>query len=274
MTDQVPPQTDSGSAKAGGARGVVDNFLKSPFAGIAPWIVMSLFSGPGRFEEAVSAAFGLALLFFLASWRRGSSFKLLEVFDVIFFGVFIVIGLVASEGTLTWLEMWAGELSNVALAVFAWASIVIRVPFTIQYAKEETPQEYWDSPLFKRVNYMITGAWAAAFTFSAIVGLIGDAVLDDSDNFWTGWILQIGALIFAVSFTEWYPEYAPNKAAQAAGEPTDPPRPIASLFAWVPTFVIVVGVAGLVTDGVPDLIAIGLIIVGSVLAGAYKKAFP
>ena len=62
--------------------------------------------------------------------------------------------------------------------------------------------------------------------FSALVGAYGDAVLRDNDNFWTAWILPIGAIIFAVSFTEFYPDYA-------TGERTS----IAGAFDWVPPFV-------------------------------------
>lgn len=49
----------------------VDAFVKSPFAGVAPWVLMSLIAGPGRFEEATSAAFGLTLVTMWAGWRRG-----------------------------------------------------------------------------------------------------------------------------------------------------------------------------------------------------------
>ena len=37
----------------------IDALLQSPLAGLTPWIVMALLSGPGRFEESVSAALGL-----------------------------------------------------------------------------------------------------------------------------------------------------------------------------------------------------------------------
>ncbi len=122
------------------------------------------------------------------------------------------------------------ELTNIALVVFAFGSILLRNPFTLQYAKESTPEEYWATPLFLHINYVITAVWALAFTWSAVVGLFGDALLHDGDNFWTGWILQLLGTFFAISFTEWYPEYAPNKAAQAQGLETEPPQSIFRLF--------------------------------------------
>ncbi|TSD97398.1 hypothetical protein FOS14_14730 [Skermania sp. ID1734] len=246
-------------------------FLHSPLAGIAPWVVMSLVSGPGRSEPAVLAALGLSVAFFLLARREGDSIKLLEIFDLVFFAGLAIVGAVVSAGATRWLELWAGELTNIALAVFAFGSMLVRVPFTLQYAKEQAPQEVWDSPLFLRVNYMITGAWALAFAFCAVVGFYGDAVLGTANNFWTGWVLQIGALVFAVSFTEWYPDYAPNKAALAAGEQADPPRPVIELFGWLPTFLLVVGIIGLVTDAVAVWLGIALIVVGAVGWGGYRR---
>ena len=51
-----PAETHGGPAK------VLDGFLTSPLSGLAPWILFSLLSGPGRFEQSISAALGLALL--------------------------------------------------------------------------------------------------------------------------------------------------------------------------------------------------------------------
>ena len=53
----------------------LDAFLQSPFAGLAPWIVMSLLSGPGRFEESVATALGLSILFLVLGHRRGGTLK-------------------------------------------------------------------------------------------------------------------------------------------------------------------------------------------------------
>ncbi|UGT62837.1 hypothetical protein [Nocardia asteroides] len=254
--------------------GLIDRFVESPLAGLAPWIVMSLFNGPGRFEEAVAAALGIALLVFVAARRHGTSVKLLELFDLAFFGTLAVIGILATPGAIEWLELWAGEISNIALALFALGSLLARVPFTLQYAREQTPREYWLSPLFLRVNNAITGVWAAAFGLNALLGFLADGVQHDPDNFWTGWVLQLGGTLFAIAFTEWYPEYAPNRAAQEAGEPTEPPRPVARLLDWFPPYLIGVGVAGLITDGTSAAVGIGLIVAGIAGGAVLRRVAP
>ena len=179
----------------------IDGYVRSPFAGIAPWVLMGVVSGPGRFEEAASAALGLALLTLWVGSRRGVPVHLLEVFTVVYFGVLAVFGLVASDSTIDWLALWAGELSNIALAAFAIVTLLIRKPFTLAYAKDTTPREHWDDPLFLRINYMIcagsftefypdhaTGestSWARIFDWlppfvlvTGIVGWVSDAVPD------------------------------------------------------------------------------------------------
>lgn len=252
----------------------IDSFLKSPFSGIAPWVLLSVISGPGRFEEAVSAALGLALLLLWVGYRRGIPVHLLELFGVVFFGVLAVFGLVGSAGTIDWLELWAGELTNIALAVFVAVTLLIRKPFTLAYARDTTPRELWDSPVFLRINYIISAVWGLSFAVAAVVGFIGDAVYRDAGNFWTGWILQLAAMFFAVSFTEFYPDYAGAKATLAAGEPSDPPPSVARLFDWLPTFVLITGIIGLVTDSVATTLGYVLIGVGAGGAAAMRKLFP
>jgi hypothetical protein len=241
----------------------IDGYVRSPFAGIAPWVLMGVVSGPGRFEEAASAALGLALLTLWVASRRGVPIHLLEVFTVVYFGVLAVLGLVAPDATIDWLELWAGELSNIALAVFAIVTLLIRKPFTLAYAKDTTPREHWDDPLFLRINYAISGVWAGAFAVSALAGGYGDAVLRDNDNFWTAWIVPLAAIIFAGSFTEFYPD-------RATGES----KSWARIVDWMPPFVLVTGIVGWVSDAVPDALAIGLIVVGIAGSAAMRKLFP
>jgi hypothetical protein len=241
----------------------IDAYVRSPFAGLAPWILMAVVSGPGRFEEAASAALGLALLTLWVGSRRGVPVHLLEAFTVVYFGVLAVLGLVAPEPTIEWLELWSGELSNIALAAFAITTLVIRRPFTMAYAKDTTAEEHWDSPLFLRINYMISAVWAGAFLVSAVVGAYGDAVLRDNDNFWTAWIVPLGAVIFAGAFTEFYPDYASGES-----------KSWARIVDWLPPFVMVTGIIGWVSDAVPDAIAIALIAVGVVGSAAMRRFFP
>lgn len=273
MTQPTPRDTQPSLEQPKARRGVgdaLDGFLKSPFSGIAPWALLSILSAPGRFEIAVASALAFSVLILLVGLARGIKIHLLEVFGAVFFAALAIVGLVATDSVLRFLEVWAGELTNISLALFAWFTVLIRRPFTMAYAKDTTPQEYWDSPLFRRINNVITAVWASAFTFAAAAGFFGDAVLQDAGNFWTGWILQLAAIFFAIAFTEFYPDYASAMFDLDNGEAAEVPSML-QMVEWLPTFIVVTGVVGLVTDSVDFLLGIGLIIGGSVASGILAK---
>jgi hypothetical protein len=259
----VPNRNNLGSA--------IDGFLKSPFSGLAPWVLLSVISSSGRFEIGVCVALGVSLLTMLLSSVRRIKIHALDVFGAAVFAALAVVGLLAKPGVIRWLELWAGELVNIALATFVVATLIARKPFTIPYAKEETPEEHWDSPLFRRINYVISAVWAGAFVFAAVVGFIGIAVLKGVEDFWTGWVLQLAAIFFAVAFTEFYPGHATAKAAAAAGESPDEAAPSAvKLVDWLPSFVLVAGILGWSSGALEDVVGIGMIVAGiggSVLVG-------
>lgn len=251
----------------------LDGYLKSPLSGIAPWVLMSVLSSPDRFEEAVCFALALTLLTMWLGRRRGIAIHALDFVGVGFFVILAAVGLLAPAQVIAWMELWAGELTNAALALFVVTTIAIRRPFTLPYAKEQAPEEYWGSPLFVGINYVISAVWAGAFTFAAVVGLIGDSVLHDADNFWTGWVLQLAGIFFAISFTEFYPDYAGAKDAARRGESEPMPSPV-KLIDWLPMFVMIAGIFGWVTDALPDAVGIGMIAVGIVGNVVINKLSP
>lgn len=243
---------------------LIDGYVRSPFSGLAPWILMAIVAGVGRFEEAASAALGLTLVTLWLGKRRGVPVHALEVFGAVFFGALAVLGLVASDGMIDWLSQWSGEVSNIALAAFALLTLAIRRPFTLAYAKDTTPQDHWGSPLFLQINYVISGVWAGAFVVSAAAGAYSDAVLGDNDNFWFAWIVPLGAIIFAGAFTDFYPDHATGESTASW----------ARTFDWLPVFIVVTGIIGWVSDATSDTVGIALIVVGGVASAVMRKVFP
>ncbi|WP_179475577.1 DUF3159 domain-containing protein [Mycolicibacterium vinylchloridicum] len=252
----------------------IDGFLRSPFSGIAPWILMAIMSGPGRFGQAAAAALALTLIVMWAGSRRGIKVHSLEVFGAVVFAIFVGLGIFGSPTLISWLELWAGEITNGSLAAYALATIAIRRPFTISYARDTVEPEHWNSPLFVRVNYILSAVWAGAFVINTLVGSFGDAVLHDGDNFWTGWIVQLAVTLVAVAITEFYPDYARAKFLAAAGETVDEPPSFGKLLDWLPGFVIGIGIAGWVSDSFSAGIGIALIVIGIIAGAVMRKLFP
>ncbi|MFF0218603.1 hypothetical protein [Streptomyces vinaceus] len=248
-------------------RGAVAGFLENPVIGMAPWIIFSLLVGPGRFEIAVVLALATTIVLVTAGRliNRGSSWKLLEVADLVFFAILAVVGLLASEGTRKWLETYAGEVSNIALVVIAFGSMAIRMPFTLQYARERVDPEYWNKPTFLRTNYLITGVWGLAFLVAAAAGAYGDLVLRNPNNIWTGWIIQILAIVAALRFTAWYPEVARARALRDAGQPGPTPPNLAGMFVPLTGLLVPIGIAVLIFDDNVWWLGVALIVVGGML---------
>jgi hypothetical protein len=188
------------------------------------------------------------------------------------FAVFLVVVLAASPTTLRWLELWFGELANILLVLVVAGSMIARVPFTIQYAKEQTDAAYWDSPVFLRINYVITGVWGLAFLVSAIAGFYGDAVLHDSDNVWTGWIIQVAATLVAVQFTVWYPDYATARALAGAGQPHDPDPSVASFLLPLQGYLIAIGILELSLNAGPTWLGVAMIAFGVVAGNLLRRS--
>ncbi|MEU8785360.1 hypothetical protein [Streptomyces sp. NPDC048637] len=255
------------------AGGRLSQFLDSPVIGMSPWIAMSVLVGPGRFELAVGIALALAVaLVIMGRIRRpGSSFKILEICDVVFFAVMAVIGLFASPGAHRWLENYAGEVANIALMAIALGSMACRVPFTLQYAREQVPREFWNEPRFLRTNYYITGAWGAAFGVAAIAGAYGDLVLHNSHNLWTGWIIQIAAIVAALQFTEWYPDVVRARSLRERNLPGPPEPPVSSFLIPLAGYLTPVGILVLAFGAGPVWLGVALIVLGVVIVKSLSR---
>jgi hypothetical protein len=274
MSDEQGREPTPPRKRRFGTSRLLDSYLDSPLSGLAPWILVSVLGGPGRFGTAIAIVFGLTLFTVWAGHRRGDRMHSLTVFGAAYFGVLLVIRALTGSGADEWLGTWTGEMSNIALAVFAIGTLLIRRPFTMSYAKETTPEELWDAPGFMRINFAVSAVWAASFAFAAVVGFIGIVWVHDSDNFWTAWVLQLAATFFALAFTGTYPDYAGLKWEREQGLSTEPLPSLLPIVDWLPSFAITVGILGLVIDEVPQWLGITLIVVGALSAIVVRRISP
>ncbi|MFE3887701.1 hypothetical protein ACFXPQ_33150 [Streptomyces lydicus] len=172
------------------------------------------------------------------------------------------------------LENYSGEVSNIALLVIALGSMALRAPFTLPYAREQVPREFWNKPGFLRTNYYITGVWGAAIGVAAIAGAFGDLVLHNSHHLWTGWIIQIAAIIVALQFTRWYPDIvrAHARPEQALSGPPEPP--VSDLLLPLVGCLTPVGILVLAFNAGPVWLGVALIVVGVLLVTSFNRASP
>jgi hypothetical protein len=116
----------------------------------------------------------------------------------------------------------AVDIGTLAIAL---ASIAIRAPFTLQYAREMVDAETMKMPGFLRANYIITWAWTGAFVLMLIANLL--MIYLPSLPFWVGLGIGVAARNCAVYFTKWYPAYRQMKyGAATAGALVSPSRSV------------------------------------------------
>ncbi|MFD7605313.1 hypothetical protein ACFWAN_33390 [Streptomyces mirabilis] len=180
----------------------------SVFLGFAPWIIFDVVASPSTWKYAALAALIAALVLNVPDLRRGS-FKILEAASLVFFAVLFVLGLAVDRQDLLWLETYAQTLANGVIAVVALGSLAF-TPFTEQYARESVPRQYWDTPLFRRTNRILTAMWGEVFLVTALLGLLALHVRSGSD--WLNWVIPIALLVAAIRFTKWYPAHVRARA--------------------------------------------------------------
>jgi hypothetical protein len=133
---------------------------------------------------------------------RGRSIKMLAAGAVVMFSSLgCYISLIDGDWSATEVRL-AVDIGTLGIAL---ASIAIRAPFTLQYAREVVDAETLKMPGFMRANYIITWAWTGAFVLMLIANLL--VIYLPSLPFWVGLGIGFAARNCAVYFTKWYPAY-------------------------------------------------------------------
>ncbi|MGI5486387.1 hypothetical protein [Microtetraspora malaysiensis] len=180
-----------------------------------PWIAFAVLSTNGEARYGAAAAFALSALLLAMDRRKGRAWDalVLEIGSVVFFA-----GLTLAAFLITPAPF--GEYGPAVavgwLALTAWTTLAIRRPFTMGIARESVPAEVHSTPMFYRVNVVITTAWAIAFTCNTA----GLALLIAFAPHATAAIIAVKVCGFAIPavFTVRYAALARSRAraAQAA----------------------------------------------------------
>jgi hypothetical protein len=87
--------------------------------------------------------------------------KILNATSFVLFTVLAIAGFTGSAGTDRWLATWAAAGVGLVMGLVILALVPV-VPFTEQFARQSTPQAYWSSPTFKKINRVLSLGWGAA----------------------------------------------------------------------------------------------------------------
>jgi hypothetical protein len=169
------------------------------FAPFIIFAVMDHLAGP-----KIALACGLlaaALVFGRNLISPGRTTKILEFGTVILFAVLLLYTIFQGPVlSVIVVRLWV----DAGLLLIILFSLLLRRPFTLQYARELVEPELWNHPEFIRTNTIITAAWALAF---AVMVLAETALLCvPGIPRRLGVIVIAAALAAAFKFTSWYPE--------------------------------------------------------------------
>lgn len=178
---------------------------------LAPYAAYSFLMLVTSTTASVFAAAAICLATIAIDVARGRSVKILAAGSAI---VFAAIGL-----TLALVDPALGTLGvklsvDIGIVVISLGSMLVRRPFTLQYAVEAVPAETAAMPGFLTANYIITGAWTAA----ALLMMAANIVLLYFPGLpvWSGLAVAFAARNSAIYFTKWYPEYCKIKYGMLA----------------------------------------------------------
>ncbi len=181
---------------------------------LAPFVVFFVLMRLGSPLVGLGGAFAVSIVLGIRQWWRGETVKVLEVGSLILFGLLVLYTLVfRSEWTVATVRLAVDGGLFVIVAV----SLLINRPFTLQYARESVPQEFWSSPLFLATNRHITAAWAGAFAVMTAADAAAHYV--EAIPLWIDVAATIAAFAAAVWFTRWYPARVRRRLAAGAGAP-------------------------------------------------------
>ena len=175
----------------------------------APWLLFALIAGKSMssLETAIIVCTALTVLLGYKQLRK----RYLLTWGTLLFFVFclIAVGLMKN----VWVATNMNALSYGALAAITWGSLLVGMPFTMQYAKEEVDRSHWDSPAFIHANRLITAVWGVLFLANLGISIYRHEHSGMNEMIFTaaGWII----MLIGVAFTTAYSSWAHKKRLQA-----------------------------------------------------------
>lgn len=181
----------------------------SPF--IAFVIIERIIGVPAGLAAGAAVA---AILIVRDRIKGGREIKILEAGTFILFGGLAAYAYSAQE--VPWSIAAVRLRVDSGLLLIVLASIALRRPFTLQYARDQVSSDLWESREFVRTNYVIAAVWALAFAIMVVADIML-VYLPDLPHA-IAIVVTVLALYAAAKFTAWYPSRG-SASAQHAVKP-------------------------------------------------------
>jgi hypothetical protein len=178
---------------------------------LAPYGAFSLLMLVSSPAVSLFAAAAIALAVIAYDMAGGRSLKILGAGSAILFAALGCYLLLVDAG---WSSLAVKLTVDAGILAISLASLAIRFPFTLQYAREAVDAQTAQMPGFVRANYIITGAWTVAFMLMLLANVL--MIYLPGLPLWSGLAIAFAARNTALYFTRWYPQYRRTKFAALA----------------------------------------------------------
>ena len=208
----MPPRQASHSVQ-----GMKSLTLILAFLPLIAFSLLSRFLPHGYIGIAGLAAAVIALIAIAAS-RPVWPPKILNACSLVLFTLIAVLGFTLGKADDRWLATWGGAGVGIVLGLIILALVPV-MPFTEQFAREATPQAYWSSPTFKKINRVLSIAWGLAIVAVGLSRVAAAAIDGRTTRRLPELLLSLAIpvviVLYMLKFSKSYPDRVTGEPAAA-----------------------------------------------------------
>ena len=179
--------------------------------GFIPLIVYGILAGDSvsSVVTALGAATIVTIVAGLPDLRKGMI--LMWATLVLFGGAFIAVGVLNLTGIIPWMSI----VIYAVLAAVAFGSMLVKLPFTLQYARGMVDRSIWEKPGFITVNFLMTGVWGCVFVINLLLSYVSFISPQTLGRFTLPltYLVLIAGIVFTIS----YPRHLMKKYSPTSG---------------------------------------------------------
>jgi intracellular septation protein A len=149
--------------------------------------------------------------------------KILNTCSFVLFAVTAVLGFTLGQNDDRWLATWGG--AGVGLVLGSIILVLVPVmPFTEQFARESVPEAEWSSPIFKKINRVLSIGWGLAIVGIGVSRVAAAAINGHTTrhlpDILLGLIIPGAIILYMLKFSKSYPDrVAHHEPAPAPATP-------------------------------------------------------
>ena len=135
--------------------------------------------------------------------------KILNTCSLVLFALIAVLGFTLGSHDDRWLATWGGAGLPLIMGLIILVLVPV-MPFTEQFARESVPQAEWSSPVFKKINRVLSAGWAVALFGIGVSRVIAAAINGHTTRRLPELLLGLAVpgviLLYMLRFSKSYPD--------------------------------------------------------------------